>query len=315
MRRLLSFSCLLFFLSVSSQEKDDIDDIKSKNISEDFLKERFENDTVKTYYDDLGEITNQTYAESYKLTWKEDTLWYVNEYDMKNQLQMRASYSDKDLEIKQGEFESYYDDGSLASSCLYRNGFIVDVYLEWNENGNLSMEGRYADSLSFDQRVEIHKFNKSAVFPGQTDSLSVKDGVWEFYHFNGLLSAKEEYDKGKLISANYFEEDGKPAGSDAVVEIMPAFPGGIEGLMKYLKKNIKYPKQDKRSGKEGLTMVSFVVNRDGFVQDAKVIKSATPLMDEESLRVVNSMPKWTPGKKENRRIELEFNLPIQFQNR
>ncbi|HKL40541.1 MAG TPA: energy transducer TonB, partial [Cryomorphaceae bacterium] len=49
------------------------------------------------------------------------------------------------------------------------------------------------------------------------------------------------------------------------------FPGGIEGLMKYLKKNIKYPKPDKRSGKEGLTMVSFVVNRDGLVQDAKVI--------------------------------------------
>ena len=315
MRRLLSFSCLLFFLSVSSQDKGDVDYIKSKNISEDFLKERFENDTVKTYYDELGEITNQAYAEFYKLTWKEDTIWNVNKYNMANQLLMRASYSDQDLEIKHGEFESYYDNGSRASSCLYRNGFIVDVYLEWNENGNLSMEGRYADSLSFDQRVEIHKFNKSAIFPGQTDSLSVKDGVWEFYHFNGLLSAEEEYDKGKLISANYFEEDGKPAASNAIVEIMPAFPGGIEGLMKYLKKNVKYPKQDKRSGKEGLTMVSFVVNRDGLVQDAKVIKSATPLMDEESLRVVNSMPKWTPGKKENRRIELEFNLPIQFQIR
>ena len=96
------------------------------------------------------------------------------------------------------------------------------------------------------------------------------------------------------------------------VEDEPQFPGGMEALMKYLSENIKYPEQAKKENIQGRVYVTFVVEKDGSITDAKVLRSIGGGCDEEALRVVNAMPKWEPGKLQGTPVRVQFNLPIVF---
>jgi TonB family protein len=97
-----------------------------------------------------------------------------------------------------------------------------------------------------------------------------------------------------------------------MVEAEPEFPGGMEALMKYLSENIKYPEQAKKDKIQGKVYISFVVEKDGSVAGAKVLRGIGGGCDEEALRVVNAMPKWTPGKQRNTPVRVQFNLPVAF---
>lgn len=81
-----------------------------------------------------------------------------------------------------------------------------------------------------------------------------------------------------------------------VVEQPPSFPGGQSALMDYLNNNIKYPVIAAENGIEGRVIVQFVVGRDGSIESAIVARGVDPSLDKEALRLVNSMPKWIPGK-------------------
>ncbi len=96
------------------------------------------------------------------------------------------------------------------------------------------------------------------------------------------------------------------------VEDEPQFPGGMEALMKYLSENIKYPEQAKKENIQGRVYVTFVVEKDGSITGAKVLRSIGGGCDEEALRVVNAMPKWEPGKLQGTPVRVQFNLPIVF---
>lgn len=97
-----------------------------------------------------------------------------------------------------------------------------------------------------------------------------------------------------------------------VVEEQPMFPGGMEEMMKFLQENIKYPKEAQEQGKQGRVIVQFVVNKDGSISDAKVMKPVDPLLDAEALRVVSEMPNWTPGKQRGKEVRVRFTLPVTF---
>ena len=97
-----------------------------------------------------------------------------------------------------------------------------------------------------------------------------------------------------------------------VVEEMPQYPGGMEELMKYLQKNIRYPKEAQNKGIQGRVVVQFVVNKDGSITDSKVVKAVDPQLDAEALRVVNAMPNWTPGKQKGEPVRTHFTIPVSF---
>lgn len=94
---------------------------------------------------------------------------------------------------------------------------------------------------------------------------------------------------------------------------MPEFPGGQEALIFYLKKSIRYPKECVKNNITGKVYVRFVVNEDGNISDTEIIKSSgNILLDEEAMRVVNSMPAWKPGKQQGKNVKVHFTLPINF---
>ena len=79
------------------------------------------------------------------------------------------------------------------------------------------------------------------------------------------------------------------------IDKKPKFPGGIEQLLKYLSENIKYPKTAKDAGIQGKVYISFVINKNGEVTDVKAIKGVSKELDEEAIRVISTMPNWSPG--------------------
>jgi protein TonB len=94
---------------------------------------------------------------------------------------------------------------------------------------------------------------------------------------------------------------------------MPDFPGGEDALNAYLSKNIKYPKQANENGVQGRVVLQFVVNEDGDISDIKVVRGIGSGCDQEAMRVVNSMPKWKPGKQNGKAVKVSFSLPILFE--
>lgn len=97
-------------------------------------------------------------------------------------------------------------------------------------------------------------------------------------------------------------------------EQMPQFPGGEEEMMRFIQKNIVYPKSELNSGLEGTCYVTFVVEKDGTISDTRILKGVhdAPKCNAEALRVVNSMPTWKPGLQYGRPVRVQFNLPIKF---
>ena len=98
----------------------------------------------------------------------------------------------------------------------------------------------------------------------------------------------------------------------SVVENNPEFPGGEDALYKYLAENIRYPEQAKKENVQGRVFVRFVVDKDGSVVNSEVLRGIGNGCDEEALRVVNAMPKWTPGKQRGKAVRVWYNLPIIF---
>ena len=97
-----------------------------------------------------------------------------------------------------------------------------------------------------------------------------------------------------------------------VVEIMPQFEGGNQALMQFLAANCKYPKEAYEAKIQGRVAVSFVVRKDGSISNAKISRSVAPVLDAEALRVVQSMPKWIPGRQNGEPVNVKYIVPIMF---
>ena len=117
----------------------------------------------------------------------------------------------------------------------------------------------------------------------------------------------------KYVPVAVGEEEPEEQTIFEVVEQMPEFPnGGMAGLMQYLSKNIKYPTIAQENGTQGRVTVQFVVNRDGSIVDAKVLRGVDPYLDKEAIRVISSMPKWKPGMQRGKAVRVKYTVPVMF---
>ena len=97
-----------------------------------------------------------------------------------------------------------------------------------------------------------------------------------------------------------------------VVEQMPSFPGGMGALMQYLSSHIKYPVVAEENGIQGRVICTFIVEKDGSITATHVARSVDPSLDKEAVRVINSMPRWIPGKQNGSACRVKLTLPVTF---
>ena len=111
-------------------------------------------------------------------------------------------------------------------------------------------------------------------------------------------------------TTNQVVEEEAPA--FIVVEEMPIFPGGDGEMMKYIANNIKYPQICRENNISGKVFVNFIVNEQGKVDKVKVVRGVDPYLDKEAIRVIQSLPDWTPGRQRGKAVRVQFTIPISF---
>ena len=139
------------------------------------------------------------------------------------------------------------------------------------------------------------------------------------------LAKAEEEAKAAELAKSEAEQKAEAKASDAtapadttknvvydVTETMPQFPGGQGVMMKYLAANIKYPASAVKAKKQGRVIVTFVIQKDGSVTNARIAKSVDPELDAEALRIVKAMPNWTPGTQDGKPVNVRYTIPVVF---
>ena len=97
-----------------------------------------------------------------------------------------------------------------------------------------------------------------------------------------------------------------------IMEQLPEFPGGEEALRQYLADSIRYPEQAVADSIEGRVICRMVIHKDGSVSDVEVLRGVHPLLDAEAVRVIEAMPKWTPGKVKGEAVDAYLPVPVVF---
>ena len=146
----------------------------------------------------------------------------------------------------------------------------------------------------------------------QDELMSTKTAIGTF-DVKGNDDANGEILKAKEVIA----EPEPPKHEDEnkvfdIVEQQPLFPGGPAALMKYLSENTKYPVVAQENGVQGRVTVQFVVEKDGSISDVHVLRGVDPSLDKEAVRVVKSMPRWTPGKQNGITVRVNYRVPVLF---
>jgi len=109
------------------------------------------------------------------------------------------------------------------------------------------------------------------------------------------------------------EEEEKDEQVFVVVEDMPEFPGGELALRKWIANHIDYPVIAAENGIQGKVYVTFVVDKDGSISNARIARGVDPSIDQEALRVVNNLPNWKPGMQRGKPVRVSYTVPINFQ--
>ena len=165
------------------------------------------------------------------------------------------------------------------------------------------------NKIHFSKRTQFYKNGKIKNISYNT--LEGYDGVLQSYYENGKIKRDEVYKNGVKISGKYYSS----IGLDTVLQpfkIATEYPGGNANLMNYLNENVKYPKRALDKGISGKVVVRFIVNEDGSLSDFKILKSVSPEIDKEALRVIRKMPRWNPGIIDGEKMKFSFLLPISF---
>lgn len=156
----------------------------------------------------------------------------------------------------------------------------------------------------------------SAWVPGKQkgEPVRVKFTVPVMFRLSGGPAAQEIKDSklSEVVVVGYGGKEGPAPVVFEVVEQMPKFPGGIDGIVQYLARSMKYPVVAQESKTEGRVIVQMVINKEGQVTSTRVIKSVSPELDAEAIRVVSSMPKWEPGMQRGQAVNVRYTLPITF---
>ena len=124
---------------------------------------------------------------------------------------------------------------------------------------------------------------------------------------------KSTSDKKETTQAS---EKGKAAmmtdGAYQVVDVMPEFPGGDEALLKYIADSTRYPKEAKEKGIQGKVIARFMIKKDGSVSNVSIPKGVNTLLDNEAIRVIKTLPSFTPGKLNGKKVPVWYMIPISY---
>jgi len=222
----------------------------------------------------------------------------------------------------------YYTDSYMK--CDKSEAFLYRLIIKQSQNylvKDIYMNTQFPKMIAVCSEVDTLKKNGKCTFynkNGQRESEgnfidNVQDGIWTLWDEGVKDSTVVEcFAKDSTYKNIYLPKNNSTTNNKYKVkykiEEMPEYIGGWGNCMVFISKNIQYPQAAKEAGISGRCYVAFVIEKDGSVNDVKILRGAPgcPDCDKEALRVVKSMPNWKPGKQYGKYVRVQFNLPINF---
>lgn len=220
------------------------------------------------------------------------------------------------LNRKKTTEKTYYLSGQLKSEVEYFTGYKKDAdksLIEMYERGQLDnapvILGKILDKKEDGRHrewTEKGNLRLDVQYKG-----GKYDGLLLTYWENGQVRRNELFEQGKSLGGKRYSSEGKEL-DYCPYEIMPVFPGGEEELMSFIRSKLKYPRSAFEEKIQGKVITRFVVNKFGEISKTSVIRGVNQDLDNEALRVLSLMPKWTPGQQEGVPVDVYFVLPFSF---
>ena len=249
-----------------------------------------------------------------------------------------------DLLRKSGPNDSVYFDKNGYVRKIRSQAETMELYTPTANDSNhivrtiFNKQGIKTAEITIDKNKTIRKLeiNYPDLYKNSTNSIltdinrfQVVDGLSVRYYENGNIKQKSVFENGEMIKpTEIFNTDGSKVESFVrenrqkndslkiytVIERMPQFPGGEEGLRDFINRNLRYPIQAQEDRISGRVIVSFVVMPDGQVGEVKVSRGLSFEIDEEAIRVIRLLPKFIPGMQNGKNVAVWYTMPITFRS-
>lgn len=248
-------------------------------------------------------------------------------YVLKNQVKSKKTVKDSKIE---GEFTEYYRNGNLKCKEIYKENKVQGVAENYHQNGKKAS----TKTLQYEVKETIEKVidawdstGMQTLKNGEGKMISYfENGKVEFeksyknyllhdvstiYFDNGKIYSIDNYKKGEFVEGESWDKDGNHYTYKEVREQIPVFKGGNEALVKFIRKNLQYPREASRKNMEGTVYVGFIINKLGKIEKIKVIKGV-PELNKEAMRVISLMPDWEAGMQAGQKVSVHYTMPLKF---
>lgn len=307
---------ILSFLNVFSQKKQNIYFLKNsgKEVkirdSADYIRMISEPDSGSVFYD----------LKEYYLNGKPKRMGMVSSFSPYLKLE--------------GTVISYNSNGTKNSIVNFKNNKLIGKSIYYHDNGKLKEIGiyetetdvkdiknnlkyrivniadssghRFLDSLG-NGFVSLTKENGDK--ESGTYLNGYKNGVWKEFVAKENMEYQEVYEKGKFVKGEYKTESGE-INTYTVKDQLPEFKGGMEGFGSFFSRTFNRPQESRENNEKGRVVLNFMVEADGSLSNIKVVKSVSPLLDAEAIRVLSKSPKWKPAIQRGKAVRLSYTMPI-----
>ena len=186
--------------------------------------------------------------------------------------------------------------------CEAEVKFIVEADGRITEPSIMSEKGVGTAQALIDVLEKMPPFN-----PGILDGNPVRSYQWLSYQIDekGIVSLTDKVFK-------VVEDNPRFPGCEEFKDIAERKKCADEKMLDFIYTALKYPEEAKENGVEGMVVIKFIVERDGHLSNAEVVRDVGAGLGDEALRVVRGMPAWIPGKRRNNPVRVQYNLPIKF---
>ncbi len=231
-------------------------------------------------------------------------------YDDSTRVIMRGRYLHEDCLVKDGWFVYYFPNGKRSIGGKFEHNIRQGTWMRWYPSGQIR------DSLKFINNL-AHGPSFSWFENGRPESEGMYrqgkyDYQWTFYHDNGKVATREKYEEGKLSDLECFDTSGNSMGINCAILRNPEIKGKYGGFMKFMQDSIVLPQEAIKRDITGMVQIEFMVTKEGQVKDFRILSSPDPILTNEVMRVVKSVPGWYPAISHNRLMDFTFRMNVPF---
>ena len=263
------------------------------------------------------------------------TLYNVAEYYMDGKPKLLGKTSSIIPLSLEGTCAEFYKNGKKQSVAAYKDGNVFGWVYDYYPNGKLyqvrhyeiaSNRGIFGDNKiisEYDSTGTVLVSDSNGYYKGFDNGFKKiveeghvkngnKDGAWKGSEEGLGITFNEEYADGKLMSGVSVGKNGDSVKYYGSRTAQPKFKNDPKAFNNFLSNNVRYPDIDRARGIQGKVILTFVVEKDGQLTDIKVIRSVSPTLDEEAVRVLKESKRWVPGNMFGRPIRVQYSVPFNF---